>query len=290
MIKISTIPYSTKKVLIFGAFVAVLATAWWLNLQNFDVEVVEKYPDFKQNGYMIGLSGPGLNIAEKMGLKNDLLQQNISIGENLYISKTGKHLHKLNYSKILEELEFLNPSYKLNVIPYVKDRHYVLCLPLDKMGVFLANEKEVYAYLKAEEEKNKIVYPEYTEMDERIVHKVKSGDYLGKIANRYGVRVSQIKRWNRLKTSSLKIGQHLYIYPKKVPFSVSKISTKKKKELSTTPVKKGKYEIYIVQKGDSLWSISKKFPKVSIDQIKKWNNIWSVKNLKPGMKLKIFKS
>ncbi|KKJ75817.1 hypothetical protein WH95_16455 [Kiloniella litopenaei] len=97
-----------KKVLICGAGVAGLATAWWLNRQNLDVEVVEKYPDFKQNGYMIGLSGPGLNIAEKMGLKNDLLQQNISIGENLYISKTGKHLHRLNYSKILEELEFLS--------------------------------------------------------------------------------------------------------------------------------------------------------------------------------------
>lgn len=112
----------------------------------------------------------------------------------------------------VEELEFLNPSYKLNVIPYVKDRHYVLCLPLDKMGVFLANEKEVYAYLKAEEEKNKIVYPEYTEMDERIVHKVKSGDYLGKIARKYRVRVKDIKEWNGLKSDRIKTGQRLVLY------------------------------------------------------------------------------
>jgi membrane-bound lytic murein transglycosylase D len=45
-----------------------------------------------------------------------------------------------------------------------------------------------------------------------------------------------------------------------------------------------------VKNGDSLWNISKKFQNVSVDEIKKWNNIWSVKSLKPGTKLKIFKS
>ena len=53
-------------------------------------------------------------------------------------------------------------------------------------------------------------------MDKRIRYKVRSGDYLGKIANKFGVRVSNIKRWNGLKSSNLKIGQRLYIYPKRI--------------------------------------------------------------------------
>jgi membrane-bound lytic murein transglycosylase D len=57
--------------------------------------------------------------------------------------------------------------------------------------------------------------PKYFEMDKRIQYKVKNGDFLGRIANTFGVRVSDIKRWNRMKTSSLKIGQRLSIYPKK---------------------------------------------------------------------------
>jgi membrane-bound lytic murein transglycosylase D len=43
---------------------------------------------------------------------------------------------------------------------------------------------------------------------------------------------------------------------------------------------------YYVKKGDSLYSISKKYPGVTISDIKKWNNI-SGEELKPGMKLKI---
>ena len=58
--------------------------------------------------------------------------------------------------------------------------------------------------------------PKYFEMDKRIRYKVKSGDYLGKIANKFGVKVSSIKRWNGLRSSNLKIGQRLYIYPKKI--------------------------------------------------------------------------
>ena len=123
-------------------------------------------------------------------------------------------------------------------------------------------------------------------MDKRIRYRVKSGDYLGKIAEKYGVRVSSIKRWNRLKSSRLKIGQRLYIYPKRVP-AIPKKSVKNKTTKSTP---KGDYNIYVVKKGDSLWTIAQKFKNVSMDDIKKWNNIWSVKNLKPGTKLKIYKS
>ncbi|MEO9570524.1 MAG: LysM peptidoglycan-binding domain-containing protein [Polaribacter sp.] len=185
-----------------------------------------------------------------------------------------------------EVLTHLNPSYKLDIIPFVKDRNYAVRLPSNKIVSFLDKEKEIYALADADDAQREKPLPKYFEMDKRIRYYVKNGDFLGKIANKFGVRVSDLKRWNSLKTSRLKIGQRLYVYPKKLAFSIDKPT--KKKELKTTI--KGNYKIYTVKKGDSLWSISQKFKNVSVDNIKKWNNIWSAKGLKPGTKLKIFKS
>ena len=112
----------------------------------------------------------------------------------------------------LDELEFLNPAYKINVIPKVDGRTYHLVLPIDKMGVFVANEKEIYAHfikLDAEKRKN---YPKYSEQDERVVHHVKSGEYLGKIARRYGCSVKKIQQWNNLKNDNIRVGQRLVLY------------------------------------------------------------------------------
>ena len=181
-----------------------------------------------------------------------------------------------------ELLSFLNPSYKLDIIPYIKNKNYAVRLPRKSMIDFLDKEEEIYALAKEDEGKREKPLPKYFEMDKRLRYKVRNGDYLGKIANRFGVRVSDIKRWNGMRNHRLKIGQRLSIYPKKLAVS-KKVSEKKYK----IPV--GKHEVYIVQNGDSLWKISKKYPSVSIEQIKKWNNIWGVKSLKPGMKLKIFK-
>ena len=190
-----------------------------------------------------------------------------------------------------ELLEFLNPQYKLNIIPFVKGKNYTLRLPKHLIGTFVSNEEQIYAFAKADEAQREKPLPKYFENPQRIRYRVRSGDYLGKIANRYGVSVSQIKRWNGLRSSRLSIGQRLTIYPRKFASSSTKknkTSVAKKSTVKTLP--KGTYTTYVVKKGDSLWLISQKYPKVSVDQIKNWNNIWSVKSLKPGTKLKIYKS
>lgn len=191
-----------------------------------------------------------------------------------------------------ELLEFLNPQYKLNIIPFVKNKNYTLRLPKNLIGTFVSNESQIYAFAEADDAKREKPLPKLFTTPQRIRYRVRNGDYLGKIAKRYGVGVSQIKRWNGLRSSRLKIGQRLTIYPRNYASSSKKKksnkSSTKKSVANNTP--KGKYTTYVVQKGDSLWLISRKFPKVSVNQIKKWNNIWSVKSLKPGTKLKIFKS
>ena len=189
-----------------------------------------------------------------------------------------------------EKLEALNPSYKLNIIPYVEGRNYAVRLPKTRIIDFLDKEKELYALADAEDQSREKPLPKYFEMDKRISYRVRSGDYLGKIAAKFGVKISQIKRWNRLKSSRLRVGQRLYIFPRKIPASRYQNKSKLKSKTAKTTNTSKKYDIYVVKNGDSLWIIAKKFKNVSVDQIKKWNNIWSAKSLKPGTKLKIYKS
>jgi membrane-bound lytic murein transglycosylase D len=180
----------------------------------------------------------------------------------------------------LNEIEFLNPQYRLGIIPVVKDEVYALRLPVDMIGKFVANEEAIYAYAAKEFNKREKPLPEVLRQDSKIRYKVRSGDYLGKIANKYGVRVSQIKRWNGLRGTSLKVGQRLTIHPRK-PSSTAPKKSKTQKGTTNSNAKS-----YIVKEADSLWSIAQKHPGVTVDNIKKWNGLSST-NLKVGMELKI---
>lgn len=177
----------------------------------------------------------------------------------------------------IEELQFLNPAYKLDIIPVVKNANYMLRLPITAIGTFVSNEEAIYAYVQQEKEKD---LPELYEQPEKIRYRVKKGDYLGRIANRYGVGINQLKEWNGLRNTDLRIGQNLIVYPRKTGKEIANNSSNS----SNTTVE----NIYTVRTGDSLWSISRKFPGVSVQNLKKWNDI-SGTNIKPGTKLKIYR-
>lgn len=185
-----------------------------------------------------------------------------------------------------ELLTFLNPQYKLEIIPAVKNRNYTLKLPKYLAGTFVSNENEIYAFAEIDDAKREKPLPKYFEASDRIRYRVRSGDYLGKIANRYGVSVNSIKKWNGLRSNNLRVGQRLTIYPRHAIASAPQST--KPKSTAKKPAPKGEFETYIVKKGDSLWLISQKYPKVSVAQLKEWNNIWSTNNLKPGTALKIY--
>jgi membrane-bound lytic murein transglycosylase D len=113
-------------------------------------------------------------------------------------------------------LKFLNPQYKLEIIPVVKDRNYTLTLPVNLIGDFVQNEDRIYAFAVADAAKREKPLPKYTELSNKIRYKVRSGDFLGKIARKFGVSVSKIMRWNGLRNSRLSIGQRLTIYPRRL--------------------------------------------------------------------------
>lgn len=184
----------------------------------------------------------------------------------------------------MEDLQFMNPSYKMDIIPVVKGENYALRLPKTHIGKFVTHEEAIYAYAFKEFNKREKPLPELTKTSNRIRYKVRSGDFLGKIAGRYGVKVSSIKRWNGLRSNSLKIGQRLIIYPKHPDKVIAKKSSKKGSKTSSSKMKTaGSYK---VKQGDTLYGIAKKYSGVSAENIKTHNNL-SNSGLKPGMVLKI---
>ncbi len=183
-----------------------------------------------------------------------------------------------------EELEMLNPAYKLNIIPKVEGKDYALRLPVSKIGKFVSNEEEIYAFVKKELDSLEKPMPNMVTAQDQIRYRVKSGDYLGKIAERYGVGVSQIKRWNGLRSNNLRIGQRLTIFPRK-PYIAKNTAKSTSSKTSGTTVAGGS-KIHTVRSGDSLWTISRQYPGISIENLREWNGI-SGNNLKPGTKLKL---
>ncbi len=125
-----------------------------------------------------------------------------------------------------------------------------------------------------------------------ITYKVRSGDVLGLIAQRNSVSVTNIKKWNKLSSDRINIGQELVLYvPKGKEKELEQEEEKddNKIELVNTEPKpgKGSYTNYTVKDGESLWLIARKFPGVSSENIMEWNGISD--KIKPGQVLKIYK-
>jgi membrane-bound lytic murein transglycosylase D len=155
-------------------------------------------------------------------------------------------------------------------------------VPVEKIDLFKQRADSLYAW-KPTVKKPSPPPPPKGEENEYIVQ---SGDVLGKIAGKFGVRVSQIMDWNQLRSDRIDVGQRLLIYAITKP-SNKPASSKEESRKSTTSspaVSPGTNEsIYTVKSGDSLWLIAQKFPGVSAENIMEWNKIST--DIRPGQKL-----
>lgn len=211
--------------------------------------------------------------------------------------RINKMLHLRQVSELtgapLEELKNLNPQYRHEIIPG-NDREYILRLPYKYTNAFIEHEDSIYRH-KADVYFNPVTIKKIKDGGdgERIVYRVKSGDYLGKIASKYRVSVAQIKRWNNLKSNNIRIGQRLIIYrggkaPAGTTSQVSNTSAKgtSGSGSSTQTSYSGNKITYVVKKGDVLGKIAEAHH-VGLNQLKKWNNITG-SNIKIGQKLIIY--
>ena len=136
---------------------------------------------------------------------------------------TVRIAEQIHFKQIVDELgvdeavlEFLNPQYKYKIVPVVKNQSYHLSLPKTAAEQFRLEKDSIYLIATAYFDARASNMPNFTQMNERTVHKVKSGETLGHIAGKYGVRVSEIKRWNGLRTDMIQIGQRIVVYPRKL--------------------------------------------------------------------------
>ncbi len=202
------------------------------------------------------------------------------------------------------QLQILNPSYKLNVVPAYNDQTHFLRLPQDKMAVFTSNESKIYAYVDREanlrERPFQIVRPIVTQDSvntfQRLAqakvryYRVKRGDNLSTIAQKYDVAVDDLKKWNNIRGNKVAYGKNLKINGVEADqksTAVAKVEIDKKgiqKDSLATPTN----SIYVVQKGDNLSNIAKKF-NVTVAELQDWNKL-TTKSISLGASLQVVKN
>jgi len=112
----------------------------------------------------------------------------------------------------IDEIRFMNPSYKHEIIPFSSQKSYYLRLPIDKAGLFTSNEEKIYAYVDDQKEKLEKIF-KIKEQEALAIryHTIRQGENLGGIARKYGVSVSNLKRWNNIAGTTIRAGKKLKI-------------------------------------------------------------------------------
>ena len=220
----------------------------------------------------------------------------------------------------IAELQFLNPSYKREEVPYITGQNHFLRLPVDKIAMFTSNEDKIYAYVKYEASKRERPYENESRFasrdtvdGERMVtrvkyHKVRRGDSLGEISDKYGITMTDLKKWNHLRGSKAPLGRKLKIitsesvaYTRKKEPKADTISVVSSNSIAANDnkiVKQYKEEKVVsfkdvvkthkVKRGDNLGEIANKYD-VAVSDVKKWNHLKG-NNISVGKSLKIIKN
>ena len=203
--------------------------------------------------------------------------------------RINKQLHLKQVAELtgapLEELKNLNPQYRHEIIPG-NSREYILRLPYTYTNAFIEYEDSVYTH-KYDEFFNPTTIKKIQDGGdgERIVYRVKSGDYLGRIASRHRCSVAQIKRWNGLRSNNIRVGQRLVIYKGGGPSSSSSSASTSSSSAASGSQSPAPTGTYTVKSGDTLSGIATRHG-VTVAQLKQWNNLTS-NNIKIGQKLKM---
>ncbi|MBN2660993.1 MAG: LysM peptidoglycan-binding domain-containing protein [Tannerellaceae bacterium] len=219
----------------------------------------------------------------------------------------NKMIHLQQVSDVLhvdlQQLRALNPQYKRDIVPG-NSAPAVLKLSASDSYAFVDMEDSISKY-RAEEFLANLIpdavngETETSDTRERVTHVVKRGENLYTISNRYGVSAKDVRKWNKLKSSKLAKGKRLILFidnggvrlADKPADTGSK--TKMNPDKSDPVVKDSKkkdagnnFVSYKVKSGDSLYTISKKYPGVTARVIQQTNGLAN-SDIRPGQVLKI---
>ena len=223
------------------------------------------------------------------------LQTNLPLATDTVMVRKMLHLQQVAdvLHLDLEQLRALNPQYKRDIIPG-NVRPSVLKLPAAETYAFVSREDTVYQYRAEDLLANCIALnASFSGEDkslitrERITHTVKAGENLYTIANIYGVTAKDIRKWNGLRSNRVPKGRRLKLYVDNggVAFAQKKAEPKTNSK-GNQRLKADGFISYKVKSGDSLYTISKKYPGLTAKELQKVNNLSSAM-IRPGQVLKI---
>ena len=179
----------------------------------------------------------------------------------------------------MDELKFMNPQFKKGIIPATAGKKYTIRIPRSYVPDFLNNEQQLYAYKTRKGIERDKLLAEVTKAKNRNIHIVRSGESLGLIAKRNRVYVSQIKRWNNLKSNTIYPGQKLVLF--------GAGSSKYYQKTSTPVMRSSEKSTHFVKNGENLGLIAKKY-KCTVTDLKEWNNLGNSK-IFPKQKIIVYK-
>ena len=166
----------------------------------------------------------------------------------------------------ISEKEFsgLNPKLKQWALPPSPKKQYVR----------VPNAKTFQKALKKIPKSKRLTYRR---------HKVKKGESLGRIANKYNISVASIQTANKIRNPNrIRVGSILIVPTGELsPQQIQKI--KKSNNKKTT--KRKRSSTHLVKKGDNLQKISKRY-RVKTSDLMKWNNLLYQKRYKHRIFLK----
>lgn len=192
----------------------------------------------------------------------------------------------------------LNPVFKQGLVPDL-DKPVTIYMPRDMVARYVSNEEQLrYACMgplvKGTTHASAPIPATYaqatTKASQKRTHTVRSGETLSVIGKKYGVTTSDIRSWNHLRSDRLQVGQKLVIH-QHVTQSAPQAQVSKPSPVQPSVVERStedvRYIYHVVQPGDTLWDIARRYPGVTVDDIKRLNDGIDGRSLKPGNKIRV---
>lgn len=156
--------------------------------------------------------------------KHNICPMETNIPEATDTVQVSRNLHFEQIADLcgveMDEIKSLNPQYKKNIIPG-DSKPQTLRLPLNAISTFIDRQDTIYAHRSDELFKNRRTVSVASSSSKAratagsgkpIYYKIKNGDTLGGIAERYGVSVRKLRSWNGLRNNKIRAGKTLKIY------------------------------------------------------------------------------